>query len=78
MLRLLQLHFSSPAAYHDIYNNKNRWDKEKTLYQSFGEDESSFGFLSHNEAKERRDAMARLFSVQSVEGSAQDIVREKA
>jgi len=78
LLRQLQLHFSSPTAHHDIYNNKNRWDKEETLYRSFGEDESSFGFLTHVEAKERRDAMSRLFSTQSIEGPTQQIVRDKA
>ncbi|KAF3032345.1 hypothetical protein E8E12_001817 [Didymella heteroderae] len=46
-----ELHFASPKAYHDIYNNKNRWDKEARLYKSFGEDRSSFGFLTYTEAK---------------------------
>lgn len=38
-----ELHFSRPETYHEIYNANNRWDKEETLYHSFGEDRSSFG-----------------------------------
>lgn len=57
-----ELHFSNPQAYHDIYNNKNRWDKEKQLYHSMGEDRSSFGFLTYKESKERKDVMNKMFS----------------
>ncbi|KIW01726.1 uncharacterized protein PV09_06903 [Verruconis gallopava] len=57
-----ELHFSNPQAYHDIYNNKNRWDKEKQVYHSMGEDRSSFGFLTYQESKERKDVMKKMFS----------------
>ncbi|KAI7410308.1 hypothetical protein KC332_g6482, partial [Hortaea werneckii] len=60
------LHFSAPAAYHDIYNNANRWDKEGRLYRSFGEDRSSFGFLTYMEAKSRKDVLAPLFSRRAI------------
>ncbi|KAI9865057.1 MAG: hypothetical protein M1830_006062, partial [Pleopsidium flavum] len=71
-----ELHFAAPPAFPDIYNNRNRWDKDKTLYHSFGEDESSFGFLTHREAKERKDVLTRLFSPKAIE-EAQGIVQEK-
>lgn len=37
------------------------------MYHSFGEDESSFGYVSHLEAKERRDVLSRIFSPKAVE-----------
>lgn len=61
-----KLHFSKPAAYNDIYNNSNRWDKEHVLYRSFGEDRSSFGFLTYREAKQRKDVLAPLFAKRAV------------
>lgn len=61
-----QIHFSSPSAYLEIYNANNKWDKEKSLYHSFGEDRSSFGFLTYNEAKERRDVLLKLFSKKAI------------
>ncbi|KAH8595382.1 putative P450 monooxygenase [Bisporella sp. PMI_857] len=69
-----ELHFSSPAAYHEIYNNSNRWDKEAGLYRSFGEDRSSFGFLTYAESKQRKDIMAPLFSRRAI-FELQDLVQ---
>ncbi|KAF2084174.1 cytochrome P450 monooxygenase-like protein [Saccharata proteae CBS 121410] len=62
-----ELHFADPQAYQDIYNNKNRWDKEERLYHSFNEDRSSFGFLTYREAKERKDVLNRSFSPKAIE-----------
>ena len=62
----LQLHFSKPEVHNEIYNFKNRWDKVASLYHSFGEDQSSFGFLTYAEAKERKDVLAPLFSPKSI------------
>ncbi|CAN9450796.1 unnamed protein product [Alternaria alternata] len=56
-------------SYHDIYNTKNRWDKEATLYQSFNEDRSSFGFLTYAEAKNRKDVLNKSFSLAAIESS---------
>jgi cytochrome P450 len=72
----LQLHFANPQAYHDIYNNKNRWDKESRLYKSFNEDRSSFGFLTYTEAKNRKDVLNRSFSQSAIEG-AEGLIVEK-
>ena len=63
-----QLHFANPQAYHDIYNNKNRWDKEARLYKSFGEDRSSFGYLTYAESKIRKDVLNRSFSRAAIDG----------
>lgn len=71
-----QLHFSKPEVYHEIYNSKNRWDKEESLYHSFGEDRSSFGFLTYAEAKPRKDILTRIFSKKSVR-DAEGLVQEK-
>ena len=71
-----QIHFSSPSAYLEIYNAYNKWDKEKSLYHSFGEDRSSFGFLTYNEAKERRDVLLKLFSKKAI-ADVQGLVLEK-
>jgi hypothetical protein len=59
-----------------IYNALNKWDKEKSLYHSFGEDRSSFGFLTYNEAKERKDVLSRLFSKKAI-ADVQGLVLEK-
>jgi cytochrome P450 len=72
----VQLHFANPQAYHDIYNNKNRWDKEARLYKSFNEDKSSFGFLTYAEAKIRKDVLNRSFSQAAIE-SAEGLCAEK-
>ncbi|KAJ8116800.1 hypothetical protein OPT61_g1845 [Boeremia exigua] len=71
-----ELHFANPNAYNDIYNNKNRWDKEARLYKSFGEDRSSFGFLTYAENKVRKDVLNRSFSQAAIYG-AEDLVTEQ-
>jgi hypothetical protein len=71
-----ELHFSNPQAYHDIYNNKNRWDKEKQLYHSMGEDRSSFGFLTYKESKERKDVMSKMFSPKAL-AQAHGLIMQK-
>jgi hypothetical protein len=65
---LPQLHFANPSAYHEIYNNKNRWDKEAHINKSLGADQSSFGFLTYEESKRRKDVLVRSFSPGAIEG----------
>jgi hypothetical protein len=60
----------------EIFNASNRWDKERSLYHSFGEDRSSFGFLTYKEAKERKDVLTRMFSKKAI-GDVQGIIVEK-
>ncbi|KAH9002850.1 hypothetical protein EDB83DRAFT_2237584 [Lactarius deliciosus] len=40
-----ELHFSTPAAYNDIYNRRNKWDKDHLLYRPFDLDMSTIGFI---------------------------------
>ena len=72
----MKLHFADPQAYHDIYNSQNRWDKEYHLYHSFGEDRSSFGYLTYTEAKDRKDVLNKKLSARSI-GQAEPLVQEK-
>ncbi|KAH9863981.1 hypothetical protein J1614_009914 [Plenodomus biglobosus] len=71
-----ELHFANPNAYHDIYNNKNRWDKQAQLYKSFNEDRSSFGFLTYAEAKSRKDVLNRSFSAAAIESAEELLIQE--
>lgn len=71
-----QLHFANPAAYHDIYNSSARWDKERMLYEGFGEDHSSFGMLTYAESRPRKEVLLPLFSRRAIL-TMQGLVREK-
>jgi hypothetical protein len=70
-----QLHFANPSAYQDIYSPAARWDKEKTLYEAFGEDHSSFGLLTYGESKQRKDVLQPMFSRRAILGM-QSLVRQ--
>ncbi|TKA72784.1 hypothetical protein B0A49_03538 [Cryomyces minteri] len=72
----VSLHFAQPQAYHDIYNNKNRWDKDEILYRSFDANHSSFGSITYAESKERKDVMNRVFSTNAIE-QTQGLIVEK-
>lgn len=69
-----ELHFSRPETYHEIYNANNRWDKEESLYHSFGEDRSSFGYLAYKDAKDRKDILSRCFSRRAIR-DAEELVQ---
>lgn len=47
------------------------------MYESFGEDRSSFGFLTYAEAKERKDILTPLFSRRAIV-NLQDLVQSNA
>jgi hypothetical protein len=51
-----------------------RWDKEKILYEAFGEDHSSFGLRTYSEAKQRKDVLQPMFSRRAILGM-QSLVR---
>jgi len=70
-----ELHFSGPETYHEIYNANNRWDKEESLYHSFGEDRSSFGYLAYKDAKDRKDILSKTFSRRAIR-EAEELVQE--
>ncbi len=71
-----QLHFSNPSAYHDIYNNKNKWDKDNSLYRAFEMDAATVGFVHYADAKHRREILGPFFSRTSTL-QMQDLVQER-
>ncbi|KAH9023771.1 putative P450 monooxygenase [Lactarius pseudohatsudake] len=71
-----ELHFSNPAAYNDIYNHRNKWDKDHLLYHAFDQDTSSFGSIRYSDAKQRRDIIAPFFSRTSIL-QMQDLIQER-
>ncbi|KAI9435562.1 putative P450 monooxygenase [Lactarius indigo] len=71
-----ELHFSNPAAYNDIYNNRNKWDKDNFLYRTFDMDTSTVGSIHYPDAKQRRDVLAPFFSRTSIL-QMQDVVQER-
>ncbi|KAH9059880.1 putative P450 monooxygenase [Lactarius vividus] len=71
-----ELHFSNPAAYNDIYNHRNKWDKDRLLYSAFNQDTSSFGSIHYSDAKQRRDIIAPFFSRSSIL-QMQDVIQKR-
>ncbi|KAH9002867.1 putative P450 monooxygenase [Lactarius deliciosus] len=71
-----ELHFSNPAAYNDIYNNKNKWDKDHSLYRAYDLDTSTFGLTHYSDAKQRRDVLAPFFSRTSIV-QLQDLIQDR-
>lgn len=71
-----ELHFSNPAAYSDIYNNRNKWDKDHLLYRAFDMDMATVGFIRYSDAKQRRDVLTPFFSRTSVR-QMQDLIKER-
>ncbi|KAI9459892.1 putative P450 monooxygenase [Lactarius psammicola] len=71
-----ELHFSNPAAYNDIYNNRNKWDKDHALYRAWDMDTSTFGYVHYSDAKQRRDILAPFFSRTSIL-QMQDLIKER-
>lgn len=61
-----QLHFSKPAAYNEIYNVKNRWDRDMKLYHIFADEVSTLTIPDYARAKKRRDLTTFLFSRKNI------------
>lgn len=61
-----QLHFANPHAYNEIYNVKNKWDKDPVVYGAFDMDKSSACFIKYEDAKQRRDVLSPMFSRSSI------------
>lgn len=62
----MELDFSDPAAYVDIYSIGSRSIKDPALYDSFGQTEASFGMIDPRASKERRDMLNPLFSRRAI------------
>jgi hypothetical protein len=61
-----QLHFANPHAYNEIYNLKNKWDKDRVVYGAFDADQSSACYIRYADAKPRRDVLSPMFSRSSI------------
>ncbi|EQL00830.1 averantin oxidoreductase [Ophiocordyceps sinensis CO18] len=62
-----ELHFGNPSAFHDIYHNTKRWDKDPGLYRTPGVKTGSFVFLGYNQARERREVLLPIFSKRAIQ-----------
>ena len=62
--------------YDEIYNSKNKWDKDYGLYRGFDMDESSLTQKDYLKAKQRRALYANKFSRKAI-SEAQPLVREQ-
>jgi hypothetical protein len=71
-----QLHFANPHAYNEIYNQKNKWDKDSAVYGAFDMDQSSACFIKYEHAKPRRDVLSPMFSRASIL-KTQDLLQER-
>ncbi|KAF8271918.1 putative P450 monooxygenase [Lactarius quietus] len=70
------LHFANPHAYNEIYNVKNKWDKDTAVYRAFNFHESSACFIKYRDSKNRRDVLSPMFSRSSVL-KMQDLILER-
>ncbi|KAF8506105.1 cytochrome P450, partial [Russula emetica] len=57
-----ELHFARPTVYDEIYNFKNKWDKDYGVYRAFDMDESTLSQTDYRKAKHRRTLYANKFS----------------
>ena len=62
--------------YDEIYNFKNKWDKDYGLYRGFDMDESSLTQTEYLKAKHRRALYANKFSRKAT-SEVQHLVREQ-
>ncbi|PPQ66756.1 hypothetical protein CVT24_008713 [Panaeolus cyanescens] len=71
-----ELHFSTPAAYSDIYLQGSRLPKEPKFYSCFGVARSAFGALDYHTSKVRRKRLNPFFARRGLV-HAEPIVRQK-
>ena len=62
--------------YDEIYNFKNKWDKDYGLYRAFDMDEATFPQTDYLKAKHRRTLYANNFSKQAM-SEVQHLIREQ-
>ncbi|KAH9042852.1 cytochrome P450 [Lactarius hengduanensis] len=61
-----ELHFSHPAAYNEIYNAQNKWDKDHDFYRAFDVGEAFFAQTNYLKSKHSRALVSNFFSRQSI------------
>jgi len=71
-----ELHFAKPTAYDEIYNARNKWDKDPRLYHSFDTAESFFAQRDYLSAKHRRALISNLFSKTAI-SELHHLIRDK-
>ncbi|KAH8982802.1 cytochrome P450 [Lactarius akahatsu] len=69
-----ELHFSHPAAYNEIYNAQNKWDKDHEFYRAFDVGEAFFAQTNYLKSKHSRALVSNFFSRQSI-SELQHLVR---
>jgi hypothetical protein len=65
-LDILQLHFSDPRAYNDIYGIGTRFVKQPEMYSCFATDKSVFAMHDHQLAMQRRASIGPFFSRRAI------------
>ncbi|KAI9434338.1 putative cytochrome P450 [Lactarius indigo] len=61
-----ELHFAHPAAYNEIYNPQNKWDKDRNYYRAFDMGEAFFVQANYLKSKHSRALVSNFFSRQSI------------
>ncbi|KAI0047707.1 putative P450 monooxygenase [Auriscalpium vulgare] len=70
-----EIHFANPEAFHDIYNAKNKWDKDDHLYRAFDMDLSSL-CMPYHQAKQRKEILNPIFSRSAIV-KLQDVIQAR-
>ncbi|KAH9062299.1 putative cytochrome P450 [Lactarius vividus] len=61
-----ELHFAHPAAYNEIYNAQNKWDKDHKFYRAFDVGEAFFAQSNYLKSKHSRGLVSNFFSRKSI------------
>jgi cytochrome P450 len=69
-----ELHFANPAAYNEIYNVRNKWDKDHDFYRAFDMGEAFFVQTSYLKSKHSRALVSNFFSKKSI-SELQQLIR---
>lgn len=72
----MQLHFSEPRAYHDIYCPGSTFSKDPNFYKLFFVDGSTFTSIDKRLAKYRRDSLLPFFSRKALK-QLEFVIQEK-
>jgi cytochrome P450 len=69
-----ELHFARPTVYNEIYNSKNKWEKDYEYYRAFDADESFFTQTDYLKSKHSRALISNLFSRSAI-SEMQNLIR---
>ncbi|KAH9979110.1 cytochrome P450 [Lactifluus volemus] len=61
-----ELHFSKPTVYNEIYNARNKWDKDHEYYRALDMNESFFSQTDYLKSKHGRSLVSNMFSRKAV------------